>query len=62
MKNNILVTGGAGFIGSHCADYLVKKGHKVIIIDDLSFGSKKNINSNASFLMLILQILEKLRM
>ena len=62
MKNNILVTGGAGFIGSHCADYLVKKGHKVIIIDDLSFGSKKISIQMLLFLMLILQILEKLRM
>ena len=32
----IIITGGAGFIGSHLAEYLVKKGHKIVIIDNLS--------------------------
>lgn len=40
---NALVTGGAGFIGSHLADALVRDGHRVLIIDDLSTGSIKNI-------------------
>ena len=39
----ILLTGGAGFIGSHIADYLINKNHKVIILDNLSTGNKKNI-------------------
>ena len=42
----ILITGGAGFIGSHLADELIKRGDKVFVIDDLSTGSKTNINKN----------------
>ena len=38
-----LVTGGAGFIGSHLCDYLMNKGYKVICLDNLLTGSKKNI-------------------
>lgn len=40
---NILITGGAGFIGSHLAEELVKKGDDVVVIDDLSTGSLGNI-------------------
>ena len=40
---NILITGGAGFIGSHLAERLVERGDHVSIIDDLSTGSVKNI-------------------
>lgn len=40
---NVLVTGGAGFIGSHLCDKLVKEGYKVICLDNLLTGSKKNI-------------------
>lgn len=40
---NILITGGAGFIGSHLAEFLLKKGHTVAVFDNLSTGSKKNI-------------------
>lgn len=42
-NKSILVTGGAGFIGSHLADFILKKDHKVIILDDLSTGSIDNI-------------------
>jgi len=48
-SKNILVTGGAGFIGSHVAEYLVKKGHKVTILDDLSGGFIENIPKNTEF-------------
>lgn len=45
----ILVTGGAGFIGSHIVDCYVNDGHSVAILDDLSTGVKENINSGATF-------------
>lgn len=45
----ILVTGGAGFIGSHMVDAYTAGGHEVGIIDDLSTGVKENINSKAKF-------------
>ncbi|MFH0876032.1 MAG: NAD-dependent epimerase/dehydratase family protein [archaeon] len=45
----ILVTGGAGFIGSNLSDELIKKGHEVIVIDNLSSGKKANVNSKAIF-------------
>lgn len=45
----ILLTGGAGFIGSHITDLLIKEGHQVIIIDNLSNGKKVNINPAALF-------------
>ena len=39
----IIVTGGAGFIGSHLTELLLSRGYHVIIIDDLSTGKKENI-------------------
>ena len=41
-----LITGGAGFIGSHLTDLLLKNNCKVIVVDDLSFGKMKNIQHN----------------
>jgi len=45
----ILITGGAGFIASHVADEYIKKGHKVVIVDNLATGFRKNINKKAKF-------------
>ena len=46
MKYVSSVTGGAGFLGSHMVDLLLKKKHKVIVVDDLSTGIRKNISHN----------------
>src|SRR5438477_13158926 len=43
----ILVTGGAGFIGSHVVDIYIAEGHDVTVVDDLSSGKKKNVNPKA---------------
>src|SRR3989344_4339675 len=47
---NVLVTGGAGFIGSHLVDELIKLGYGVAVVDDLSTGKIENINSKAKFI------------
>jgi UDP-glucose 4-epimerase len=44
----ILVTGGAGFIGSHLADRLIRDGHSIVAVDDLSTGSVENISALGS--------------
>ncbi|MFQ5450562.1 MAG: NAD-dependent epimerase/dehydratase family protein [Nitrospinaceae bacterium] len=46
---NILVTGGAGFIGSHIVDAYVELGHRVVVLDNLSSGKKERLNPDAVF-------------
>ncbi|MEN9913105.1 MAG: hypothetical protein RLY66_513 [Candidatus Parcubacteria bacterium] len=48
-KRHFVVTGGAGFIGSHITDALVARGDKVTVIDDLSSGTREMVNSQAIF-------------
>ena len=48
-SKNILVTGGAGYIGSHIAEQLIKNKENVIILDNLVTGYKKLINKKAKF-------------
>jgi len=45
----ILVTGGAGFIGSHIVDALISEGYHIVVFDDLSTGKKEHVNKNAKF-------------
>lgn len=49
QNKKILVTGGAGFIGSHTVDTLIKKGANVVIVDNLTTGKKENLNPKAKF-------------
>jgi UDP-glucose 4-epimerase len=48
--SKVLVTGGAGFIGSHVAEELVKRGHDVVVLDDLSGGFTDNVVDGAQFI------------
>ena len=46
-SKHYLVTGGAGFIGSHLVDLLIERGHRVTVLDDLSTGKRENVNPEA---------------
>ncbi len=50
QSKRILVTGGAGFIGSHLVDLLISRGHEVIIFDNLKTGKRDHINPRAEFI------------
>lgn len=56
-----LITGGAGFIGSHIQDRLIDEGHEVAIVDSLRSGKKENLNSKSIFFEVDVRDLEKLR-
>jgi UDP-glucose 4-epimerase len=45
----VLLTGGAGFIGSHVADLLLARGYEVSVVDDLSSGKRENVPQGARF-------------
>ncbi|MFQ5987952.1 MAG: NAD-dependent epimerase/dehydratase family protein [Dehalococcoidia bacterium] len=45
----VLVTGGAGFIGSHLVDCLIERGDEVAVVDNLCAGSRVNVNPGATF-------------
>ena len=49
LNKNILITGGAGYIGSNLSNYLNKKKNKIFVIDDLSSGKKERLNKNIFF-------------
>ena len=63
MSKTALISGGAGFLGSHLSDYYLAKGYKVVAIDNLSTGSKDNVahlDGNANFSFVEADIVEDL--
>jgi UDP-glucose 4-epimerase len=63
-----LLTGGAGFLGSHVAEHLLQGGHQVVVLDDLSGGFKSNLDPRATFVhgsiedaALVLELFERYR-
>lgn len=59
--SKIIVTGGAGFIGSHITDRLIKDRHNVIVLDNLSTGKKEQINKKAKFVKADIKNLEEIK-
>lgn len=57
----VLVTGGAGFIGSHVTDLLCNHNYEVTVVDDLRFGYKKFVNKRAKFLHFSLEDSRKIK-
>jgi UDP-glucose 4-epimerase len=55
MSRSVLVTGGAGFIGSHVADAFLARGDRVWIVDDLSSGRRENVPKGAAFVEMSVQ-------
>lgn len=56
-----IVVGGAGFVGSHLADYLIEQGHQVLIVDNLSTGHILNVNPFATFFQADIRNLKQLQ-
>jgi len=56
--SKLIVTGGAGFIGSHLTDKLIELGHEVVVIDNLTTGKKENLNPKAIFHQLDIRYLK----
>jgi UDP-glucose 4-epimerase len=50
VKPKIVITGGAGFIGSYLTHAIVKKGYGVVVVDNLSHGKKENVDAKAKFI------------
>jgi len=50
FMSKVIVTGGAGFIGSHVVDILLENHHEVLVLDNLSSGNQKNLNPKAKFI------------
>jgi UDP-glucose 4-epimerase len=59
MKNNFLLTGGAGYIGSHVANALIDKGHRVTIIDSLITGDERLVPKKAKLYICDIDNIEK---
>ena len=61
MTKKILITGGAGYIGSHISEILVKEKKKIFIVDNLSTGHKKLINKKAKFYRVNINNIKKIK-
>jgi UDP-glucose 4-epimerase len=57
----VVVTGGAGFIGSHLVDVLIKEGYSVVVIDNLTTGKKSQVNKEARFIKADIRNLRKIK-
>ena len=57
----LLITGGAGFIGSHIVDAYIADGHDVVVVDNLSTGKKENLNPRAEFVLADITNLEEIK-
>ena len=62
MIKNILITGGAGYIGSHISEILEKEKKNIIIVDNLSTGYKRLINKKAKFYKININDRRKLKL
>ena len=60
MAERAIVTGGAGFVGSHVADALLAQGHEVTVIDDLSSGARERVPDGAELRELDIVEVERL--
>jgi UDP-glucuronate decarboxylase len=64
QRKKILITGGAGFVGSHLCDKLMMEGHEVTVMDNFFTGSKKNIEhwlQHPNFTLVVHDVTEPIR-